>query len=123
MKKNKPKLLVVDDMLTVREAIQYYFEGKDYIILTAASAGEALPIIKEENPDIMLSDINLPQMSGIDLIKSIRQFNNKIKIIIVSGCNLDLRKDPQLKTLDISDILDKPVDFEKLEAVIKKAVV
>lgn len=122
MKKNRPKLLVVDDMLTVREAIQYYFEGKGYIILSAASAEEALPIIKESSPDILLSDVNLPQMNGIELVKLVRQFNKTIKVIIMSG-NLEFRKDPQLKALNILEIFDKPMDFDKLEAVIKKALV
>lgn len=122
MKKNKPKLLVVDDMPTVREAFQYYFEGKGYIILSAASAEEALQIIKERNPDILLSDINLPQMNGIELVKLARQFNKAIKVIMMSG-NLGFRKDPQLKTLNILEIFDKPMDFGKLEAAIKKAFV
>lgn len=122
MKKNKPKLLVVDDTPTVREAIEYYFEGKDYIILSAASAEEALPIIKEENPDIMLSDINLPQMSGIDLIKAVRQFNKSIKVIIMSGEIKKYRNDPHLRQLDILALLDKPIDFLEVESLIEKAL-
>jgi len=122
MKKDKPKILVVDDTQTVREAIQYYFEGKDYIIITAASAEEALPIIKEENPDIVLSDINLPQMNGIDLIKSVRQFNKTIKVIIMSGEIKKYGNDPRLRHLDILALLDKPIDFLEVEALIKKAL-
>jgi len=122
MKKNKPKILVVDDTPIVRECIQYYFEQKGYIILSAASAEEALPIIKESSPDILLSDVNLPQMNGIELVKLVRQFNKNIKVIIMSG-NLGFRKDPQLKALNILEIFDKPMDFDKLEAAIKKALV
>jgi len=122
MKKNQLKLLVVDDTPTVREAIQYYFERKGYIILTAGSAEEALPIIKEINLDVLLSDINLPQMSGIDLIKAVRQFNKTIKVIIMSGEIKKYRNDPHLKQLDILAFMDKPIDFLEIESLIEKAV-
>jgi DNA-binding NtrC family response regulator len=123
MKKNKPRLLVVDDTPAVREAIQYYFEQKGYIILSAASAEEALPIIKEINLDVLLSDINLPKMSGIDLVKSIRQFNKSIKVIIMSGEIKKYSNDPHLKQLDILAFMDKPIDFLEIESLIEKAVV
>lgn len=123
MKNSKPKtkLLIVDDMPIIRECLQFYFEQKDFNVFTSASAEEALDIIKKEKPDIMLSDINLPQMSGIELIKLVRQFNKEIKVIVLTGCDLDFRKDPQLKSLNILAFLHKPVDFNELEAVIKKA--
>ena len=122
MKKNKPKILVVDDTPIVRECIQYYFEQKGYIIFTAASGEEALPMVKKNNPDIILSDINLPQMSGIDLIKSVRQFNKTIKVIIMSGEIKNYRNDRRLEQLDILAFMDKPIDFLEVESLIEKTV-
>jgi len=121
MMKNKAKILIVDDTPAVREAIQYYFEGKDYIILSAASAEEALAMVKKDNPDLILSDVNLPQMSGIDLIKSIRQFNKTIKVIIMSGEIKKYENAPHLKSLDILAFMDKPIDFLEIESLIEKA--
>ena len=122
MKSSKPKtkLLIVDDMPIIRECLQLYFEQKSFNVFTSASAEEALEVIKEVKPDIMLSDINLPQMSGIELIKLVRQFNREIKVIVLTGCDIDFRKDPQLKALNILAFLHKPIDFSELEAVINK---
>lgn len=122
MKKNKTKLLVVDDTATVRECMQYYFEQKGYIVFSAASGEEALPIIKKHKLDIMLLDINLPQMNGIELLKLVRQFDKALKVIIVSGEVKNFRDNPHLKQLDILAFMDKPIDFFELESFIKKAV-
>ena len=119
--KKKTKILLVDDEPTVRECLQYFLEEK-FIVFTAASAEEALPMIKEHTPDVMLLDINLPQMNGISLLKIIRQFNKTIKVIIVSGVYVDFQNDPQLKALDIRGFLHKPISIVELEDAIKKAL-
>jgi DNA-binding response OmpR family regulator len=122
MKNSKPKtkLLIVDDMPIIRECLQFYFEQKGFTVFTSASAEEALRVINKESPDIMLSDINLPQTSGIELIKLVRQFNREIKVMVLTGCDIDFRKDPQLKALNILAFLHKPIDFSELEAAINK---
>ena len=122
MKKTKPKILVVDDTPTVREAIQYYFEQQGYIIFTAASAEEALPIIKKDQPDILLLDITLPQMNGIELLKLVREFNKTVKVIVISAEIQKYKNDSLLKQRDIFAFLDKPPDFFELESLIKKAL-
>jgi YesN/AraC family two-component response regulator len=91
-------------------------------VLVANSGEEALPIIKEQNPEIMLLDMNLPKMSGIELLKLVRQFNNIVKVIMVSGYELN-SNDPQFQELDIFEFMRKPIGFSELESIIKKAVV
>jgi len=85
MDSNNVKLLVVDDMPTVRESLQYYFAQEGYIVFTAASAEEALPIIKKDQPDIMLADITLPQMSGIELLNSLVSEWEEARVFIYSA--------------------------------------
>lgn len=121
-RENATKLLVVDDGVDIREYLKLYFERRNFIVFTAESAEDALPIIKEQNPDIMFLDVNLPKMSGIELVKLIREFNNTIKVIMVSGNYFDFQKEPQLKTLDIFEFLHKPVGFAELELILKKAI-
>lgn len=118
---NKIKVFVVDDEEDTREYIKSHFKRRGYLMFTAGSAEEALPIIKEENPNIMLLDMNLPKMSGIELLKLVRQFNPTIKVILVSGSEMGPADDSQIKELDVLEVMRKPVSFEALEEILKKA--
>lgn len=118
---NKIKVFVVDDEEDTREYIKSHFKRRGYLMFTAGSAEEALPIIKEENPNIMLLDMNLPKMNGIELLKLVRQFNPTIKVILISGSEMDPANDSQIKELDVLDVVRKPVSFEALEEILKKA--
>jgi CheY-like chemotaxis protein len=118
---NKIKVFVVDDEEDTREYIKSHFKRRGYLMFTAGSAEEALPIIKEENPNIMLLDMNLPKMNGIELLKLVRQFNPTVKVILVSGSEMDPANDSQIKGLDVLEVVRKPVSFEALEEILKKA--
>ncbi|MCX5704176.1 MAG: response regulator [Candidatus Omnitrophica bacterium] len=122
MSKRRIKLLVVDDVQSIREFVQYYFKERGYVVLMAASAEEALPIIKEEYPDIMLLDMNLTGMSGLELLKLVRQFNTEIKVIMLSGSNIDFKSDPRFKELNILDFIHKPSGLTELELAVEKAI-
>lgn len=118
---NRIKVFVVDDEEDTREYIKSHFKRRGYLMFAAGSAEEALPMIKEENPNIMLLDVNLPKMNGIELLRLVRQFNPAIKVILVSGSEMDSVDDSQLKGLDVLKVMRKPVSFEELEVVLKKA--
>ena len=122
MSEKKIKLLVVDDMEGIREGVRFYFEDKGYSVFTAESAELASPIIKTETPDIILLDLDLPGMSGLDLLKLIRQFNNTVKVIMVSASNVNFLKDPRFRGLGISEFIPKPFSFDELELAIKKSL-
>ena len=114
------KLLVVDDMEGIREGVAFYFQNKGYIVFTADSAEQALPIIKEERLDIIVTDMNLLGMSGMDLVKLVRQFNNAVRVIMVSGANLNFYMEPRFRKLNISQLIPKPLTFGELESAVKK---
>ena len=74
-KQPKIRILVVDDARMIRDAVKYYFKSKGFIVLSAGSAEEALPIIIGHKPEIMLVDRELPGMSGPDLLRLVREIN------------------------------------------------
>lgn len=119
---DKIKILVVDDDEEIDEFIKSYFKRRNYDVFIANSAKQALAIIKKENPQIMLLDINLPDMSGIDLFKTVREFNSVIKVIVVSGHDLGTNMAKEHKDLDILKFMCKPIMLPDLEEVIAKAV-
>lgn len=114
------KMMVVDDVEDVCEFMQSHFTRRGFQVLTAGSAEDALPVIKEQAPDIMLLDVNLPQMNGIDMLKLVRQFNDRVKVIMITGYDLEFQKDPEFQKLNVFDVMHKPVTTEALDANIEK---
>lgn len=119
MSTNNLKLLVVDDEKDVCEYTAMHLKRKGYDALVANAPEEALSLIKEQKPDVMLLDINLPGMNGVDLLKAVREFNTKVKVVMISGYPLDLH-DPQFNGLNISEFMHKPVPLSALDSMLEK---
>ena len=119
MNLNNIRLLVVDDEKDVCEYIATHLKRRGCDAFVANTPEEALTLIKAKNPHIMLLDINLPGMSGIELLKLVRQFNTVIKVIIISGYPMDIN-DSQFKGLDILEFIHKPFPFAVLDSVLEK---
>jgi DNA-binding response OmpR family regulator len=82
---NEAKILVVDDEPTLSEVISYNLRQAGYVTVTAADADEALRIFKEEKPDLILLDVMLPQGSGFDVCRLIRQQGSNVPIIMLTA--------------------------------------
>jgi CheY-like chemotaxis protein len=116
----KIKILVVDDTRAAREIVVYNFRRKGCTVFTAASGEEALPIIIGQKPEVLLVDMRLPGISGAELVRLVREFNKTVKVIMMSGTNVFVQSDPQLKRLNISGFARKPIDVFELEGLIKE---
>jgi two-component system, response regulator YesN len=118
------KALIVDDERNVRNVLRQLGEW-DRLgiteILEAANGVEALGIIQHEKPDIVLTDIKMPKMSGMELIEEINQLPFKGKIILITGYDdyTYMRKAIQLNSFDY---LLKPIEEEAFQAVLEKVV-
>jgi NarL family two-component system response regulator YdfI len=86
---SKKKILVVDDHLVVREGLKLIFETEeDYEVIGEAENGEkALTLVEQLNPDVILLDLSMPKMSGIEVIKALNEKNNLVPIIILTTYN------------------------------------
>jgi DNA-binding response OmpR family regulator len=82
---NEAQILVVDDEPTLSEVISYNLRQAGYVTVTAADADEALRIFKEEKPDLILLDVMLPQGSGFDVCRLIRQQGSNVPIIMLTA--------------------------------------
>jgi len=119
----KVKIMVVDDLEIFCDHLNLYFGRRGYTVFTACSAEEALPVIKEQDPQVILLDINLPKMSGIGLLGLVRKFNKKLKVIMLSSDIDNYRDNLQVRQLDIFAFADKSIDFLELQSLIEKAVI
>ena len=111
---NKPMILVVEDDKVVRNLITTTLETQDYQFHTASTGGESILEAISHKPDIIILDLGLPDMDGIDIIKKIRIWSN-VPIIVVSARSEDRDK---IDALDAGadDYLTKPFSVEELLA-------
>ena len=111
---NKPMILVVEDDKVVRNLITTTLETQDYQFHTASTGGESILEAISHKPDIIILDLGLPDMDGIDIIKKIRTWSN-VPIIVVSARSEDRDK---IDALDAGadDYLTKPFSVEELFA-------
>ena len=113
-------LMVVDDERFVRSAVRMLCEG-DYAVTAVGSASEALSTVREEAPDVILLDLGLPDMSGIDLLARIRCLAPETAVVIMSATNQTAVIE-RARELGAVDYLVKPVDAEVLKQALRNAV-
>ena len=84
----KTRILVVEDDVTVRDTISQMLEEEGYAVTTAYDGFDALLRLQSETPDLILSDLNMPQMSGFELLSIVRQRFPKVLVLASSGAYL-----------------------------------
>ncbi len=111
---NKPLILVVEDDVPVRNLITTTLKAHDYRFLTAPSGEAALLEASSHNPQIILLDLGLPDMDGVEVIEKVRSWSN-MPIIVISARSEDTDK---IQALDAGadDYLTKPFSVEELLA-------
>ena len=114
-------ILIVDDEKNTREGLQQFLSGLDYDVTTSGSAKEALGLIKKEKPEIVLADLKMPEMNGLELLYEIkRRWPNTIIIILTAYGTVE--NAVQAMKAGAYYYLTKPVNLEELELIIKKAL-
>lgn len=109
MSDNQRTILVIDDDTAVRESITYFLEDRDYIVISAENGLIGLEISKKENIDLVLSDMRMPEMDGLEFIKHFKKDNPDTPVIIVSGIK---GIDDALEALHLGawDYVTKPIE-------------
>lgn len=107
------RLLYVEDDEMSREEIVFLLQTFVKELIVATNGSEGLEAYREKDPDIVLTDIQMPVMNGLDMIKAIREENKKIPIVITTAFN---DNDYLFKAieLDVTAYLTKPIDSKKL---------
>ena len=115
------KILVVDDEKNIRILFRDELEDDGYEVDTAESGTEALEKVAENPPDLIVLDIRLADMSGIEVLEEIRKTNEELPVIMCTAVR-GLKDDFTIWDSKVSDYITKPVDLEDLKAKIKKAL-
>lgn len=117
----EPVVLVVDDEEGIRESLSGILEDEGCDVLTSSSGEEALRIIKEQNPDLVLLDIWLPGIDGIQTLKEIKGLKPDLPVVMISGHgNIELAV--KATRMGAYDFLEKPLSLEKVLISAKRAI-
>jgi len=117
-----PKVLAIDDEPLVRESIVAFLEDSGFDVLEADNGREGLRILHEQKPDVILCDLHMPVMSGLELLNNLRQAQINIPFIVVSGAGM-VHDAVEALRLGAWDYVVKPItDLSKLEHAIKQAL-
>jgi len=116
----REKILLVDDEVGLRKVLGLSLEDRGFQVETASSGHEALDIVSRWRPDIVLTDIKMPGMDGLDLLKSLKNDDPDVEIIMITGHgDIDLAIE-SLK-FDATDFITKPIDDTILDIALKRA--
>lgn len=116
-------ILLIEDDRPLNKAISVYFKKEKFYVLSSFSGQEALDILFQNNLDLIILDINLPDLSGFDLIEQIKIINSNIPILILSAYDLDSAILHGFN-LGAEDYVTKPFNIEilhkKINVILKR---
>jgi two-component system, NtrC family, response regulator AtoC len=120
MPKIKPTILIVDDEASVRKAITIILRKK-FNTLTASTGEEAIAKIKNENIDMLLLDLRLPDMNGLDILNAAKKINENIMVVIITAIK-DTKTAVEAMKLGAYDYITKPFNVPELRSLVDKAL-
>ncbi len=113
-------ILIVDDDLAIKESVEEYLRLLSYDVKSAQNADEALEIIKTFKADIVLTDIMMQGMDGLELTRLIKEDHN-VDVMVMTGYSADYSYEEAIKA-GASDFIFKPFRFEELDLRIKRVL-
>ena len=114
-------ILIVDDEQSYRQLLSLVFEGDGHTIRTAMNGREALAAIQEEPADVVISDVKMPDMDGIQLLGSVRETQPDLGVILMTAF-ASVETAREAFKLGADDFIQKPFDVEELKLIVKKTL-
>ncbi len=109
-----PRILVVDDEPAVCDLLKDFLEARGYTVITASSGPEALRAVEAERPRLILLDVLMPEMSGLEALTRVRQIDRTLGVIMLTAV-VDERIAQEAMQQGAYDYVTKPVDLGYLE--------
>lgn len=121
MLNGKPLILAVDDEENIRNLITYTFEPYDFEVVTAENGKSAITILEHNPVDVIITDLLMPSMTGLALIREMKKRKSSIPIIIITAYgNTDMVK--EIIAEGVFRLIEKPLDFETLVPIVNEAI-
>ena len=119
------KILVVDDESDILELMMIVLTKKGYQALGATNGADAIIINDKENPDLIILDLRMLEMDGIETLRHIRKMDDKVRVIILTGFPAGFDSPEAVKEmadLDISERLSKQLDNDQVLHAVKEVL-
>lgn len=115
------KIVVADDDQNVRILFNDVLSEEGYQVMGVASGTEALREVENSTPDLLILDIKMPEMHGLEVLERVRRINKELPVIICTAYK-HMDNDPLVRESDVQAYLVKPVDINVLKETVKKVV-
>jgi len=116
-----PSVLIVDDEQSIVQSLSGLLSDEGYEVSTAVSGYEALKVIDSDSPDVVLLDIWMPGMDGIETLKEIKKYNPHIQVVIITGHGT-IETAVKATKLGAFDLVEKPLSIDKIILTINNAL-
>ena len=114
-------ILVAEDEALAALALDDFLSEKGYRVTLAANGAEALAAYQHQRPDALVTDINMPKMNGLDLIRAIRGRDPSLPIIVMTGYRDMLPGGTERLFEDAEgDVMEKPLDLERIHMALQR---
>ena len=117
----KPRILVIDDEAAIRDSVRMILEYEHYECIGASSGPEGLAVLKRDQPDMVVLDIKMPGMSGLDVLGEIRKVDEAIPVAMMSGHGT-VADAMQATRLGAFDFIEKPFTSERVLVTVAKGL-
>ncbi|MCW5892490.1 MAG: sigma-54-dependent Fis family transcriptional regulator [bacterium] len=117
-RRDQPKVLVVEDDPDIRNILALFLGEKGFQVKVAESGDRALEMLHEEPMDLILSDVRMPGMSGLDLLRDVKERDPDIQLVLMSAYS-NVRDAVDAIQMGAADYVEKPIDFRRLERVLQ----
>ncbi|MEW6410254.1 MAG: sigma-54 dependent transcriptional regulator [Nitrospirota bacterium] len=116
---NKDRILVIDDELGMREMFRRLL--KDFTVFVAKDGQEGIEIMKKENPDLIITDLKMPKMDGIGVLRNVKEYNSGVPVILITAY-ATIETAVEAIKIGAYDYITKPFDPDAIEVTIKNAL-
>ncbi|UCF57451.1 MAG: response regulator, partial [Deltaproteobacteria bacterium] len=114
------KILLIDDEESIRSLLSLSLKHQGHEVVTAEDGEKGIEAFQRERPSIVLADIKMPKMDGIEVLKQVKGLDENAEVIVITGHG-DLEMAIEALKLDASDFINKPVKHDVLTVAIKRA--
>ncbi|MBD3381346.1 MAG: response regulator [candidate division Zixibacteria bacterium] len=115
------RILVVDDELLIRDLLYDFFSSRDHQIVLAETARKALDTLKSEEVDLILTDLKMPDLDGMEFIRQARDLSEDTPVIIMTGFP-SIDSVIEALRMKVSDYITKPFNINRLFETIQRVL-
>ena len=115
------KILIIDDERPIRETLEMFLREKGYEVATSEDGKQGLEAVQRERPEIVILDIRLPGMDGLEVLRRIKEKGEETQVIMITAYH-DKETTKQAMKLGAYEYIHKPLDADEFENAIEKVV-